>query len=101
MTIETALQVVCPHCGSGDRIGTRERAEIWQPCSFTLQPDDEEPDFEDSAGRGFTPEWDAYDSDDVGDTETVGFFCQACLVTWDGSTLPFITRAEWEQQNAA
>ena len=76
---------VCPECGS-DRIGTRERAEIWQPCAFT--PDEDGP-FQDSDGNPFFGEWDAYDSDDVGDTETIGYFCSACLTTWDGDVLPF------------
>jgi len=104
MTTETeteqGVQLVCPNCGS-DSIGTREQAEIWQPANFTRLPEsnrgDEWPGHEDGEGRFVDVEWDAYDSDDVGDTETIGYFCKACVWTWDGAaTIPFVTREQFE-----
>lgn len=59
--------LVCPDCGGGN-IGTREKAEIWQGASFTADGE---------------TDWEAYDSEDVGETQTVGWFCRDCLVTWD------------------
>lgn len=97
----TTTPIVCPNCGS-DRIGTIEEAHIWQPCSFTLYPEAGGPKpvgFTSLDGRTLEPEWDAYDSDDVGDTETVGFFCKGCTSSWytdDVLHIPFVTRAEFE-----
>lgn len=82
MTPTTTVELVCPNCGSDD-IGTREQAEIWQPARFTLT--DGELDID----------WDAYGSKDVGDTETVGYFCRACLGTWgeqSDTECPFVPR---------
>lgn len=86
------MALVCPECSSLN-IGTREQAEIWQRASFTRI--DEKGSFEDAQGNEVDADWDAYDSEDVGDTETVGFFCRACFTTWDGRTLPFITVEEY------
>lgn len=63
--------LVCPNCGRGDRLATREKAEIWQPAEFTVVDGEIE------------VEWDAYDSEDVGDTETVGYACKECCWVFD------------------
>ena len=83
--------LVCPNCGS-DNTGTREQAEIWQRATFTYA--DEVSSFEDAAGQNVDADWEAYDSDDVGETETVGFFCRGCVSTWDGKTVPFVMPKE-------
>jgi len=91
------MELVCPECGS-DRIGTREQAEIWQRATFTRA---KEGSFEDADGNWIETDWEAYDSEDVGDTETVGFFCSNCFKTWDGKTCPFIPAQEKEPQTPA
>jgi hypothetical protein len=30
-----------------------------------------------------TWDFEMYDSEDVGDTETVGYFCRGCIATWE------------------
>lgn len=87
------MSLVCPHCGSAN-VGTREKAEIWQRATFTRITDDIG-SFSDAQDNYIDAEWDAYDSEDVGDTETVGFFCRGCQSTWDGRELPFITEEEF------
>lgn len=84
--------LVCPECGS-DRVGTIEEAHIWQSARFELS-DAEKGSFETVDGREIETFWDMYDSEDVGDTETVGFFCRGCLTTWDGTTVPFVPPKE-------
>jgi hypothetical protein len=99
----TNEKLVCPECGS-DYVGTRERAEIWQPAEFTRLSEGDEGKWgsghEDARGNKVEVEWEAYDSDDVGDTETVGFFCSGCRYTWgeEGSVgaVPFFTVQEFE-----
>lgn len=86
------MSLVCPNCGSG-RIGTREQAEIWQRATFTRITDDIG-SFTDAEDNYIEADWEAYDSEDVGDTETVGFFCAGCQSTWDGRKVPFITQEE-------
>jgi hypothetical protein len=90
--------LVCPNCGS-DRTGTIEKAYIWQPATFTRIAEGADPEIgsghEDAHGNPVDVEWDAYDSEDVGDTETVGFCCKECIATWDGnSVVPFVAPAE-------
>lgn len=87
--------LVCPNCGS-DRIGTREQAEIWQRATFTRT--EEKGSFEDADGHEIEADWEAYDSEDVGDTETVGFFCRNCFETWDGRTCPFIPAQDFGKE---
>lgn len=95
--------LVCPKCGS-ERLGTIEQASIWQPATFTRLPPGDEgamgTGHEDTQGRGVDVEWDAYDSQDVGDTETVGYCCKSCAFIWpgDGATpVPFVTPEEYER----
>lgn len=82
--------LVCPECGSG-RVGTLEKAVIWQSARFTVAEHPGRGSFEDARGREIEADWDVYDSEDVGDTETDGFFCRGCLTTWDGREVPFIS----------
>ena len=72
--------LVCPHCGS-DATGTLEDATIWQRATFTAVHDG---DGEETTAGGIevVVVWESYDSEDVGDTETVGWFCRGCLTTW-------------------
>lgn len=86
--------LVCPNCGS-TRTGTIEEAHIWQPATFTYPDSVGRGSFEDAQGTEIEADWEAYDSEDVGDTETVGFFCRGCISTWDGTTVPFITEAAY------
>lgn len=76
---ETGEVLVCPRCGS-DATGTLEDATIWQRATFTAVPDGEG-EVETVDGIEATVEWGSY-SEDVGDTETVGWFCRGCLTTW-------------------
>lgn len=92
------MGLVCPECGS-DRVGTREQAEIWQGATFT-RSEYEKGSFEDASGNEIDADWEAYDSEDVGDTETVGFFCRDCVTTWDGRTCPFILAEDREPKTS-
>lgn len=94
--------LVCPNCGSS-RLATVERAEIWQPATFTLSEDGV---VHRTDGLLVDIEWDAYDSEDVGDTETVGYACKDCIWTWGeegnvNSECPFVTDAEFAASKAS
>lgn len=88
-----SIELVCPHCGS-DNLGTLEQATIWQTCAFTVGPEAEDT-FELPDGTPVEAEWEMYDSEDVGDTDTVGWFCRGCITTWSSETeqFPFVRPA--------
>lgn len=82
--------LVCPNCGS-DAVGTIEKASIWQRATFRHAGEEAYyQSFKDAQGTAIEADWELYDSEDVGDTETVGFFCRGCVGTWDGTTVPFV-----------
>ena len=83
------MTLVCPECGS-DQIGTLEAATIWQGATFTIAPEGSVGSFKDQEGREVDADWEMYDSEDVGDTDTVGFFCRGCITTWDTGVVPFV-----------
>jgi hypothetical protein len=105
MEASTRTMLVCPNCGNSDRLATREQAEIWQPARFYAARNEPDAVLEDVEGYGVDVAWDAYSSEDVGDTETIGYACRDCTWTWpDEATLdgagpvPFITRDEYEKR---